>query len=570
MTEEIRHTRVGRWSRAGRWRQLQFFIRWGVVLLLALPAQAADRYISNGGDDSWNGTSTTESAPDGPWLSFSKGATFLDTAVAGDRVLLKRDDTWNETDTVLDFSNDGPHGALGNPVILGAYGTGTNDPIIDVVCTDCVEVIKARGHTLDTNGVRHFQIENIKIMTSGTPAAGTRPDKAVFFLLEEARAYNASYVTFKDVVITGFRDGIVNHSDNLTLDGCTISNMYSIAPESLGGNESGLFNKGDNTTVTNSFFTDNGRLTDALDWDIYNSHRSNVTITNNVFTRGPTGIKLRAWDTALIKGNTFIDIEFGALTFGADDGAEPNNPTTTATDITVEGNLFYGARDVITIKSQSGSTQVGYHTATNVIVRNNIMYNNDTSAGVGGHIALQDETGDGFDDIQIYNNTIWNVDDAHNRAAIYITEPDITNLVIRNNVFHKTANASDRALLTAIPATFTESTNIIDNNLYWCEVSPCDIIENGTTDYTTLAAFRSAYPSPAHEVNGQEGDPLLENPTTDFHLTASSALALENAYSMGSGLEDYDEEIRPDTGWDIGADQYSVGAPAVGLECGGP
>jgi len=86
------------------------------ILLFSLNASATNYYISNTGSDAANGTTTGT-----PWQTIAKvnAVTFS----AGDSVLFKRGDTWNER---LVFPSSG---ASGNPIVIGAYGSGA-DPII--------------------------------------------------------------------------------------------------------------------------------------------------------------------------------------------------------------------------------------------------------------------------------------------------------------------------------------------------------------------------------------------------------------------------------------------------------
>lgn len=87
-----------------------------IILLFSFNASAGNYYVSNTGSNSANGTSTST-----PWQTISKVNSV--TFSAGDSVLFKRGDTWNER---LVFPSSG---SSGNPIFIGAYGSGI-DPVI--------------------------------------------------------------------------------------------------------------------------------------------------------------------------------------------------------------------------------------------------------------------------------------------------------------------------------------------------------------------------------------------------------------------------------------------------------
>jgi hypothetical protein len=87
-----------------------------ILFFVSLSAKATNYYISNAGNDANAGTSTSTS-----WqhLSKVKSSSFN----PGDSILLNRGDSWNEQ-LIITSS-----GAIGNPIIIGAYGTGVK-PLI--------------------------------------------------------------------------------------------------------------------------------------------------------------------------------------------------------------------------------------------------------------------------------------------------------------------------------------------------------------------------------------------------------------------------------------------------------
>jgi hypothetical protein len=97
-----------------------------VVSLLAfgaMSAQAATYYVSQStGNDAWTGRAASPQGATGPWktLARASGANY----VAGDRILLKCGDTWNEE------LHPRGNGTPEKPITIGSYGHG-NRPMID-------------------------------------------------------------------------------------------------------------------------------------------------------------------------------------------------------------------------------------------------------------------------------------------------------------------------------------------------------------------------------------------------------------------------------------------------------
>jgi hypothetical protein len=93
-----------------------------VLLIGAMSARAATYYVSqSAGNDSWIGQTASADGGSGPWKTLARAST---NYVAGDQILLKRGDTWDD-----ELSPKG-NGTPEQPIAIGAYGEG-NKPIID-------------------------------------------------------------------------------------------------------------------------------------------------------------------------------------------------------------------------------------------------------------------------------------------------------------------------------------------------------------------------------------------------------------------------------------------------------
>ncbi|HEY5122158.1 MAG TPA: hypothetical protein VIK14_00325, partial [Ignavibacteria bacterium] len=91
-----------------------------IVLLMTLcsVASATDYYIKSSGNDTNNGTS-----PSTPWRTIAKINSAFSIMNPGDRIL------FNQGDTFYGQLKITKSGAAGNPIVIGAYGTGAK-PVI--------------------------------------------------------------------------------------------------------------------------------------------------------------------------------------------------------------------------------------------------------------------------------------------------------------------------------------------------------------------------------------------------------------------------------------------------------
>jgi len=85
---------------------------------LSLSVSAVTYYVSSSGNDGWTGISEST-----PWKTITKVNSVLTSLKPGDRILFKRGDIFHGT------LNIACSGIAGNPLIIGAYGSGAN-PVI--------------------------------------------------------------------------------------------------------------------------------------------------------------------------------------------------------------------------------------------------------------------------------------------------------------------------------------------------------------------------------------------------------------------------------------------------------
>jgi hypothetical protein len=115
-----------------------------VMLISVGSARATTYYISSSsGNDSWTGKAASPEGGTGPWKTLTRATT---NYIAGDRILLKCGDTWNE---VLRFKGSG---TPENPIFIGSYGEG-NKPVID-----------RQDYNKDLMGIQLYNQGGIKIV----------------------------------------------------------------------------------------------------------------------------------------------------------------------------------------------------------------------------------------------------------------------------------------------------------------------------------------------------------------------------------------------------------------------
>ena len=116
-------------------------------------AAATTYYVSqSAGNDGWSGQAASPQGSAGPWKTLARAST---NYAAGDRVLLKCGDTWNEE---LHPRGSGTPAA---PITIGSYGDGPR-PVIDRQ-DDTQDRIGI--HLADEEGYRIVGIEFVRCMT---------------------------------------------------------------------------------------------------------------------------------------------------------------------------------------------------------------------------------------------------------------------------------------------------------------------------------------------------------------------------------------------------------------------
>ena len=221
-----------------------------------------------------------------------------------------------------------------------------------------------------------------------------------------------------------------------------------------------------------------------------------------------------------------------------------------------------GGRDIIiennTVTESDLGLEVGAENpgiiATNIIVRNNLLYRNDKIGLVFGGF---DVTRGRVRFCQFQNNTLWNNDTLRTGNGELVIQYAETNTV-RNNLLW--ANGQNRAL-TAGSGSIG---NVLDYNLWFSDgATNVTSFVVGATLYSGFASYRAGTQQDAHSLFAP---PLLANPAAaDFHLATNSPArdAGDPAFVPAAGETDLDGQPRRFGGRvDIGADEVPV-APTL-------
>ena len=121
----------------------------------------ADYYFSTSGNDSWRGGLPEPNADgtDGPWKSLSKIFVLSkkNALQPGDRLLLKRGNSWNELDHKSIMWLEGLEGTAEHPITIGAYGVGKK-PVLSGAGSD-------RPHTIiRAQHIHHVRIQDLRLI----------------------------------------------------------------------------------------------------------------------------------------------------------------------------------------------------------------------------------------------------------------------------------------------------------------------------------------------------------------------------------------------------------------------
>ena len=352
-------------------------------LLLSSFAYAQQTYyIASSGNDSNNGTSESR-----PWKSMSKVNGF--DFKAGDKVLFKRGDRWNQE--LLPRSS----GSSGRPITIGAYGSG-NRPIIAPSSGDYGINVRIKSY---------IRIENIHVIAppggSGIAFRGdSRGCEARYCVIEGNRSNNCQAGITFSVILNG------NHGTSNNVNNNEIFNFFEGILGSGGMHGGGIIEKnyihdmrpGGEDGIVAKRGNYNGliiRNNEIKGWrddgiDLYGGNNviveynkihdcaSQLNGSGNGIKAGGSKVKS---ENCIIRYNTIYNIH--ASGGGVQNGISSNG----GDKMSIYGNLIYAVKgEAIAIPVESDNITIYHNTAistskeslyvggTNVTIKNNILW----------------------------------------------------------------------------------------------------------------------------------------------------------------------------------------------------
>ena len=220
--------------------------------------------------------------------------------------------------------------------------------------------------------------------------------------------------------------------------------------------------------------------------------------------------------------------------------------------IIIENNTSYNNDYGIEIGCENNGNAPNDPSASDIIVRNNLIFNNKVAGiALGGY---NYPTSGKVETTTITNNTLFN-NDVNNTYSGEMLISYVENSTVENNIFY--TNNINKALIISSEANPTLSFN---HNIYYSPSGTNDIvIEINGTGYNEFSTYQSAT---AQDANSYFSNPLFINatiPNPDLHLSSSSpAIDAGNpSYTASTNETDMDGEIRVYNGTvDCGADEF--------------
>jgi len=216
-----------------------------VLIFGTVPAKATTYYVSqSSGNDGWTGRAPGPNGTGGPWKTLARAST---NYVAGDRILLKCGDTWNE---VLRPKGSG---TPENPITIGSYGEGEK-PVIDRqdYTKDLMGI-----HLADQEGYKIVGIEFARCMTGIYAEYSDGSPTRKFIWIEDCYFHDSlkygHYETYPNPRNIGLGICFFSHErdnrivlDNITIRNCVFrrlaSGVWTNSPDNFNKNASFIYN----------------------------------------------------------------------------------------------------------------------------------------------------------------------------------------------------------------------------------------------------------------------------------------------------------------------------------------
>lgn len=389
---------------------------------LPIPDPIAVFYISSSvGDDDWSGALAEPNGDgsDGPKATLDAMLSLLNASAPGTHVLMRRGDEWS---TSMSLEIGGAEGTATDPVILSAYGEGSQPHII---AQAAIQTIVVRGNRAGSS--RYFRIDDLRL-TAASPADG----QIAIYTGESFHPEGPHHLTFSKLTIEDNGGGMTMYGHDHLVHGSRIANNR------LG---MGIYVSGENVSFQYNEFENNGLPPpDVFVHSLYISACDGVLFEHNIVHSATDGVKVRRSHNGVYRHNTFYGMFNMGIHLGGDsEGGSRNNR--------IESNLFYDNATDIVIKSESG-TQV--ELLDGLVIANNMMRPvSGRAEGYDGHITITDLPAA---NVSIVNNLVYETGD---ETGIRVMN-DGSNIECRNNVIGQFGSGGTYSLSASV----AESNNL--------------------------------------------------------------------------------------------------------------
>lgn len=351
---------------------------------------------------------------------------------------------------------------------------------------------------------------------------------------------STSYVTLNNMYIVNDYGSenwgvmVTNHSDYVTIDGCTIvmdtkSNSGDISAIIVSNdydNDLVFGAQVDYLTVTNSTLI-GGYYTMAFHGNASNAPSVGYSITGNTISDFKNaGFYVTAMSDFEVSGNIIESSRSGAdgiyLVYPSDFSIKANK-----IDVTDWGmNMNYANRGILVSSASE--------------IVNNMVKSTGT---YGGRLYI-------VENLNVFHNTFVG------KTGLYMNDQDTVD--IRNNIFVSTTSAAFQSLDSLMPH------DVVDYNLYYGPATSGALLKVDGNNYADLNALNAVYTN--FNQNSVEGNPFFVS-NSDLHVMG--LLANDKGDNTVGVASDIDGDVRPASGAtvvDMGADEFTPFADDLELD----
>lgn len=488
------------------------------ALALALPATAADRFVSPAGKDTNPGTLTA------PWKTIQKAA---NSAKAGD-VVNVRAGTYKEK-VQINVS-----GTATAPILFRNYKTET--VVLDLTGvtpgTDLSAIVRIPSRSYVT--VQGFELRNFKTADDTRVPVGILVDgacKGVKLIgnkihhIEQNNTVEGNFdANAHGIAAYGTSSTAI---DGLLLDGNEVSNLRLGASEAiaLNGNVTNF------TVINNTVHDCNNIGIDVIGFEGTNSNKSLDRARNGT-----------------ISANTIYNIDSstnpaygGNFTTGGGDLATAGIYVDGGTNVVIERNHILGCNYGIELASEAATGKTDFITVRNNVIRHNHL------AGItlGGY----DEARGTTENCTIANNTIYQNDTTNSYCGQIQFQFYAKNNSFKNNILW--AN-STKQMIVHYPGSDSASdeqkefgtSNVFAYNLYYTANGSStnvafEVFTGGDfRSYSSVSAWQASGKS-GGDVGSSFGNPKFSTATPATNATVASFKLLAGSPAINSGMPSY-------------------------------